>query len=171
MIDAFRPAEGPPPRKLLAFFRWCLAGAWPGLIFAAFTSALGGIADVASAVLLGAVVDAVISTPVDQIWTRQGWLIFGFAAFFLVIRPAIVGLSTASSSVIINPNILPLVLSRSEVRALLGCQLLSPLQRLALRTLYATGMRGEELFELELLENGRLQVAGRMVAWEWAALR
>ncbi len=112
MIDAFRPAEGPPPRKLLAIFRWCLAGAWPGLIFAAFTSALGGIADVASAVLLGAVVDAVISTPVDQIWTQQGWLIFGFAAFFLVIRPAIVGLSTASSSVIINPNILPLVLSR-----------------------------------------------------------
>ena len=112
MIDAFRPADGPPPRKLLAFFRWCLSGAWPGLIFAAFTSALGGIADVASAVLLGAVVDAVISTPVDQIWTQQGWLIFGFAAFFLVIRPAIVGLSTASSSVIINPNILPLVLSR-----------------------------------------------------------
>ena len=112
MIDAFRPADGPPPRKLLAFFRWCLSGAWPGLIFAAFTSALGGIADVASAVLLGAVVDAVISTPVDQIWAQQGWLIFGFAAFFLVIRPAIVGLSTASSSVIINPNILPLVLSR-----------------------------------------------------------
>ncbi len=112
MIDAFRPADGPPPRKLLAFFRWCLSGAWPGLIFAAFTSALGGIADVASAVLLGAVVDAVISTPVDQIWSQQGWLIFGFAAFFLVIRPAVVGLSTASSSVIINPNILPLVLSR-----------------------------------------------------------
>ena len=32
MIDAFRPADGPPPRKLLAFFRWCLSGAWPGLI-------------------------------------------------------------------------------------------------------------------------------------------
>ncbi len=112
MIDAFRPADGPPPRKLLAFFRWCLSGAWPGLIFAAFTSALGGVADVASAVLLGAVVDAVISTPVDRIWADQGWLIFGFAAFFLVIRPAVVGLSTASSSVIINPNILPLVLSR-----------------------------------------------------------
>ena len=112
MIDAFRPADGPPPRKLLAFFRWCLSGAWPGLIFAAFTSALGGVADVASAVLLGAVVDAVISTPVDRIWADQGWLIFGFAAFFLVIRPAVVGLSTASSSVIINRNILPLVLSR-----------------------------------------------------------
>ena len=112
MIDAFRPAEGPPPRKLLAFFRWCLSGAWPGLIFAAAASALGGVADVASAVLLGAVVDAVVSTPGDQIWAQQGWLILGFAAFFLVIRPAITGLSTASSSVIIGPNILPLVLSR-----------------------------------------------------------
>ncbi|RCW88175.1 ABC transporter ATP-binding protein [Paracoccus lutimaris] len=112
MIDAFRPADGPPPHTLLAFFRWCLSGAWPGLGFAAFTSALGGVTDVASAVLLGAVVDAVVSTPVDRIWADQGWLILGFTAFFLVIRPAIVGLSTASSSVIINPNILPLVLSR-----------------------------------------------------------
>ena len=112
MIDAFRPADGPPPHTLLAFFRWCLSGAWPGLIFAALASALGGAADVVSAVLLGAVVDAVISTPVDQIWAQQGWLILGFAAFFLAIRPAIIGLSTASSSVIIGPNILPLVLSR-----------------------------------------------------------
>ncbi len=112
LIDAFRPAEGPPPRSLLAFFRWCLSGAWPGLMIAAATSALTGIADVASAVLLGAVIDAVVTTPTDQIWAQQGWLIASFAAFFLLIRPAIVGLSTASSSVIIGPNILPLVLSR-----------------------------------------------------------
>lgn len=26
LIDAFRPADGPPPATLLAFFRWCLAG-------------------------------------------------------------------------------------------------------------------------------------------------
>ena len=112
MIDAFRPADGPPPRQLLAFFLWCLSGAWRGLGFAAFASSLAGVADVVSAVLLGAVVDAVVSTPVDQIWAQQGGLILGFIAFFLVIRPAIVGLSTASSSVIIGPNILPLVLSR-----------------------------------------------------------
>ncbi|WP_288947625.1 ABC transporter ATP-binding protein [uncultured Paracoccus sp.] len=112
MIDAFRPAEGPPPRSLLAFFRWCLSGAWPGLTVAAIASALGGIADVVSAVMLGWVVDAVISTPVDRIWADQGGLILGFVAFFLLIRPAIFGLSTASSSVIIGPNILPLVLSR-----------------------------------------------------------
>ncbi|SIQ52791.1 ATP-binding cassette, subfamily B [Paracoccus thiocyanatus] len=112
MIDAFRPAEGPPPRTLLAFFRWCLSGAWPGLTLAAVASALGGIADVASAVLLGWVIDAVVSTPADRIWAEQGGLMLGFVAFFLLIRPAIFGLSTASSSVMIGPNILPLVLSR-----------------------------------------------------------
>ncbi|MDS9466618.1 ABC transporter ATP-binding protein [Paracoccus sp. MBLB3053] len=112
MIDAFRPAEGPPPRTLIAFFRWCLSGAWSGLGLAAVFSAMGGIADVLSAVLLGSVVDAVVSTPADQFWSQQGWLILGFVAFFLLIRPAIFGLSTASSSVIIGPNVLPLVLSR-----------------------------------------------------------
>lgn len=112
MIDAFRPADGPPPRTLLAFFRWCLAGAWPGLTLAAIASALGGVADVVSAVLLGWVIDAVVSTPADQFWTEQGWLVFTFVAFFLVVRPAVFGLSTASSSVMIGPNVLPLVLSR-----------------------------------------------------------
>ena len=29
LIDAFRPAEGPPPTTLMAFFRWALAGSMP----------------------------------------------------------------------------------------------------------------------------------------------
>lgn len=62
MIDAFRPADGPPPRTLLAFFRWCLAGAWTGLTIAGIASALGGVADVMTAVLLGWVIDAVVAT-------------------------------------------------------------------------------------------------------------
>ncbi|WP_323009263.1 ABC transporter ATP-binding protein [Paracoccus sp. (in: a-proteobacteria)] len=112
MIDAFRPADGPPPRRLLPFFGWCLSGAWRGLTLAAATSALGGLADVFSAVLLGWVIDAVVSTPAELIWAEQGGLILGFGIFFLLVRPIIFGLSTASSSVIIGPNILPLVLSR-----------------------------------------------------------
>ncbi|WP_041527400.1 ABC transporter ATP-binding protein [Paracoccus aminophilus] len=112
MIDAFRPAEGPPPRTLLAFFRWCLSGAWGGLTVAAITSALGGIADIVSAVLLGRVVDAVVGGTPETILGEHFGLIVGFILFFLVIRPAIFGLSTASSSVIIGPNLFPLVLSR-----------------------------------------------------------
>lgn len=112
MVDAFRPADGPPPNRLLAFFRWCLSGAWRGLTVAALASALGGAADVVSAMLLGLVVDAVTSTAPADLWGRHWALFLGFAGFFLVLRPAIFGLSTASSNVIIGPNVLPLVLSR-----------------------------------------------------------
>ena len=112
MVDAFRPAEGPPPATLMAFFRWCLSGAWRGLGFAAVASALGGVADVVSALLLGMVVDAVSTSAPGMFWEENWRLVALFAGFFLVIRPAIYGLSTASSNVIIGPNILPLVLSR-----------------------------------------------------------
>ncbi|MFJ1291865.1 ABC transporter ATP-binding protein [Paracoccus yeei] len=112
MIDAFRPAEGPPPRSLLAFFRWCLSGAWGGLTIAAIASALSGIADIVSAVMLGWVIDAVVTTTPQTLLADKGALIAGFVIFFLVIRPAIFGFSTASSSVIIGPNLFPLVLSR-----------------------------------------------------------
>ena len=112
MIDAFRPAEGPPPDRLLPFFGWCLSGAWGGLSLAAVTSALGGVADVFAAVLLGRVVDAVATGSPDGIWAESGLLIIAFVGFFLLLRPVIFGLSTATSSVIIGPNVLPLVLSR-----------------------------------------------------------
>ncbi|MDO5658695.1 MAG: ABC transporter ATP-binding protein [Paracoccus sp. (in: a-proteobacteria)] len=112
LIDAFRPAEGPPPQRLLPFFAWSLKGSGRGLGLAAIASALGGVADVLSAVMLGMVVDAVAGSTPATFWPEHGGLIIGFALFFLVIRPLIFGFSTASSSVIIGPNILPLVLSR-----------------------------------------------------------
>jgi ATP-binding cassette subfamily B protein len=34
LIDGFQPAEGPPPRMLWPFMRWCLAGAWPVIVLA-----------------------------------------------------------------------------------------------------------------------------------------
>ena len=112
MIDAFRPADGPPPRRLLPFFGWSLKGAWPGLTVAGVASAAGGVADVVSATMLGRVVDAAAGSTADSFLPQHGGLLSGFALFFLVIRPLIYGLSTASSNVIIGPNVLPLVLSR-----------------------------------------------------------
>ena len=112
LIDAFRPAEGPPPATLLAFFRWCLTGAWPGLGVAGVASALSGAAEVASATLLGAVVDLAAGTPTESSLAQHLPLLAGFVLFFIVVRPLIIGLSSASSNVIIGPNVLPLVLSR-----------------------------------------------------------
>ncbi|WP_103172199.1 ABC transporter ATP-binding protein [Paracoccus sp. SY] len=112
LIDAFRPADGPPPATLLAFFRWCLSGAWGGLGLAGIASALGGVADVVAAVLLGWVVDAIATGDPGAFWGQNSLLIAAFVGFFLLLRPLIFGFSTATSSVIIGPNVLPLVLSR-----------------------------------------------------------
>ncbi|MDQ1900750.1 ABC transporter ATP-binding protein [Paracoccus sp. WLY502] len=112
LIDAFRPADGPPPATLLAFFRWCLSGAWGGLGLAGIASALGGVADVVAAVLLGWVVDAIAMGDPGAFWGQNGLLVAAFVGFFLLVRPLIFGFSTATSSVIIGPNVLPLVLSR-----------------------------------------------------------
>ena len=84
LIDAFRPADGPPPHNLLSFFRWCLSGAWGGLTLAAVSSALGGAALVLAAdivvrvVLPGrdlklGVVMALIGAPVflQLIWRQR----------------------------------------------------------------------------------------------------
>ncbi|MDB6182093.1 ABC transporter ATP-binding protein [Paracoccus fistulariae] len=112
IIDAFRPAEGPPPDTLLRFFRWCLSGAGGGLSLAAMASAIGGAADVIAAVLLGAVVDAVAGGNADTVLSDSALLIGAFVGFFLILRPLIFGLSAATSSVIVGPNVMPLVLSR-----------------------------------------------------------
>ena len=81
LIDAFRPAEGPPPATLLAFFRWCLSGAWGGLTLAGIASALGGVADVVAAVLLGWVVDAIATGDPGAFWGQNGLLVAAFVGF------------------------------------------------------------------------------------------
>ena len=110
MIDAFRPADGPPPQTLLRFIGWALKGSGRGLSIATLASVASGAADVISATLLGAVVDAVAGATPDTIWGQSWPIVTGFVLFFLVVRPLILGFSTASSNVIIGPNILPLVL-------------------------------------------------------------
>jgi len=47
-----------PPRSLLPFFRWALAGTAPTLVVAGVVSAIAGGAEVFAAMLLGIVIDA-----------------------------------------------------------------------------------------------------------------
>ncbi|WP_347311759.1 ABC transporter ATP-binding protein [Defluviimonas sp. SAOS-178_SWC] len=112
MIDAFRPAEGPPPRNLGGFFLWCLSGAWWPLILAAVLSAVAGTMEVVTAWFLGAIVDAAEAGNPSAILSDHWMLLAGFAVFLVILRPVAFGLSAASNSVIVQPNVLPLVLSR-----------------------------------------------------------
>lgn len=113
MIDSFRPASGPPPQKLGAFMRWCLAGAWPALWLAAFFSAAAGALEAGTAYILGRVIDATVTLGPDGFFSVSNvGLIAGSLAFFLIARPIFFGLSSASNSIIVQPNVNPLVLSR-----------------------------------------------------------
>lgn len=113
VINAFRPAEGPPPRTLVAFMRWCLSGAWPALWAAAVLSALAGGLEAGTAYVLGHVIDTATSSgPANYFDGSNTASILGALAFFLVARPLLMGLSSAANSIIIGPNVNPLVLSR-----------------------------------------------------------
>ncbi|MFV0245460.1 MAG: ABC transporter ATP-binding protein [Qingshengfaniella sp.] len=112
LISAFHPADGPPPDRLGAFFRWALSGAFPVLILAAVLSASAGTLEVVTALVLGGVIDAALSTGPENFFSEQIWLVVGALAFFLVIRPTIFGLSNVANAIVVGPNVQPLVLSR-----------------------------------------------------------
>jgi ATP-binding cassette subfamily B protein len=112
LINAFDPAEGPPPRSLGAFMRWALSGSWWVLAGAAVISAAAGSLEVVTALILGAVIDtAVDNGPVDFILQNLG-LIIQAVLFFVVVRPLVFGLSASANAIVIGPNVNPLVLSR-----------------------------------------------------------
>jgi ATP-binding cassette subfamily B protein len=112
VIDAFRPADGPPPQTLGAFIRWSLSGAWPPLMLAAVIGALAGTMEVISALLLGWTIDAALASGPERVLADHAPLLIGSVAFFLILRPLAFGIFSASNSVLVGPNVLPLVLSR-----------------------------------------------------------
>ena len=112
-INPFAAAEGPPPDTLGAFMRWCLSGAWPVLWLAAFLSAAAGAMEAGTAYILGLVIDATIAAGPDAFFDGSNLaLILGACAFFLIARPVLFGLSSASNAIMVQPNVNPLVLSR-----------------------------------------------------------
>ncbi len=111
-IAPFRPADGPPPDRTWPFLRWAIKGAWGGVLWAAFWSATAGSLEAISATILGRVIDAANSTEPARMFTDH-WLLFvTFAAFYLLGRPLVFGISNASQSIVIEPGLFPLILSR-----------------------------------------------------------
>ncbi|WP_028031597.1 ABC transporter ATP-binding protein [Gemmobacter nectariphilus] len=112
LITPFQPADGAPPRRLGAFFLWCLGGSWKALLIASVVSALAGVTEIVSATILGAVIDATAATDPQGFFGAHAWLIAVFLGFYLLARPLIFAASSAANSVVIGPNVMPLVLSR-----------------------------------------------------------
>jgi ATP-binding cassette subfamily B protein len=113
LIDAFAPAEGPPPQRLGAFLGWCLSGAWPVLMLAAVLSGLAGAMETVTAFILGTVIDSALAVGPEAFFSVSNiGLIAGALVFFLMVRPILFGLSSASNSIVVAPNVNPMVLSR-----------------------------------------------------------
>ncbi|MBN2631248.1 MAG: ABC transporter ATP-binding protein [Rhodobacteraceae bacterium] len=111
-INAFQPASGAPPQVLGAFLKWCLKGSWPMLWLAGALSSIAGATEVVSAVILGWVIDAALNAGPERFFADHAGLLAAFVMFYLVFRPLAFGVSAASNSIIVGPNVLPLVLSR-----------------------------------------------------------
>lgn len=112
-IDAFRPADGPPPQTLGRFMAWGLSGSWPYLWLAALFSALAGCVEAVTAWILGLVIDTAITSGPDGFFSGQNTtLIVGSVLFFLLARPIFFGLSNAANSIMVVPNLNPLVTAR-----------------------------------------------------------
>ena len=111
-IDAFRPADGEPPQQLWPFMRWCLKGSWPMLGLAGVFSSVAGATEVVSAVILGWVIDAALNAGPERFFGDHAVLIGMFVLFYIVLRPMAFGFAAASNSIVVGPNVMPLVLSR-----------------------------------------------------------
>ena len=112
LIDAFSAADSPPPRSLGAFMVWGLKDTFPVLTAAAAISATAGTLEVLTALILGHVIDTALASTPDTFFSVNWALVVGVAAFFLVARPVVFGLSSIANAVVILPNVNPLVLAR-----------------------------------------------------------
>ncbi len=111
-IDPFQPADGPPPNRLTGFFAWALKGSWPVILLAGTFSVIAGVGEVFAAILLGWVVDAALDSDAATVFSDHTGLLTVSLLFFVVFRPGLLGLSAYSQSILMQPNVMNLVLSR-----------------------------------------------------------
>lgn len=111
-IDPFAQAGSPPPKRLAAFFGWALRGIWLPLSLAAVIAIMGGVLEVIAAMVLGDLIDAALATGPDSFFSDQVWLLLWGFVFFIVLRPILFGANAYMQSVVIQPNLVNLSLSR-----------------------------------------------------------
>ena len=112
LIDSFQPAEGPPPQALWPFFRWALYGSMPVLGLAAGVSAVAGTLEVITALLLGTVIDTALGSTPETFFSDNLLVLAALLAFFVILRPLSLGMLSLMNSVVVAPNVNPLVLAR-----------------------------------------------------------
>ncbi len=111
-IDPFQRADGPPPQTLMAFLGWCVRGSLGVTGLAGFVSAMAGTLEVLTALMLGWVIDAALNADADTYFSDNMALLLGVTAFFVILRPIILGISGMMQAVVVGPSLGNLILSR-----------------------------------------------------------
>jgi ATP-binding cassette subfamily B protein len=112
LIDAFARADGPPPDRLGRFMVWALRGAFPAIGIGLVVSVLVGATEVGAAAVVGWLIDLAQARGPDGLLAESWPLLLAAAAFFLILRPGLMGLGAALNALTLGPNLYPLVLSR-----------------------------------------------------------
>ncbi|WP_137699406.1 ABC transporter ATP-binding protein [Marimonas lutisalis] len=111
LIDPERGAESPPPKRLGAFFRWALAGAWGPILLATALFAAGGLFEAVVMVLLGRIIDATVAVEGD-FWRAHAGLLLVSVVVLLVLRPVSFFLASSFQSIAVMPNLFGQVMAR-----------------------------------------------------------
>ncbi len=112
LIAPFAPADGPPPQTLGAFLRWALAGSGRVVAITALFGLALGISEAVAAWLVGHIVDLAVAQGGEAFFARNAGLLLGAGAFFVLLRPMLVTLTSALNSLSVGPNATTLAMAR-----------------------------------------------------------
>lgn len=112
LIRPFDPAEGPPPQAILPFMRWALRGAERAILLAFAVTFVTGISELVAARFTGWVIDQTAVVEQGAFWETFWPVVVVGVAFFLVIRPLIFVMDAGVTSILLGPNLYPMVLAR-----------------------------------------------------------
>ena len=104
--------EKPPPITLVGFLKWCLKGAYAALVLAAAASILLGIVETYIAALLGYILDLVIETPPNLLFSERWPVLLVAVSFLFLIRPSSFLLSSYLQSMVVSPGVRTMVATR-----------------------------------------------------------
>lgn len=112
LINPYTPADGPPPPSLFKFLVWSFSGGFRYVALGSVISILAGVVDVSTALILGLVIDAALTSDSASFFSDNTTLLLSILLFFLILRPVVMGLSGVMQSVVIGPSLANLILSR-----------------------------------------------------------
>ena len=112
LIRPFDPAEGPPPQGIVPFIRWALRGAERAILIACAITFVTGISELVAARFTGWVIDQTAISEQGAFWATFWPVVLVGVVFFLVIRPLIFVMDAGVTSILLGPNLYPMVLAR-----------------------------------------------------------